>query len=582
MISLAIQKMVIDSIEQLAMKAGENYIGEKINKRKVQEKLHNYLEQQRKLNIMCRLAEEIDFQGLVEYIEGNFLEDVSTRVFCANSIKREKGRSSVINAAITFSKANTAQSRWRVTRLVNAAIGIIRDFYKKGISKNDLFLADEIVEAVSQNTQQTERRLTEQIQGVQAAVESTIKSTATTAIDNKVKLAMQGDQQLLEKTFQADFAAVSVFHPLHPDYGYMMSKDRLISQPLTPQAQEKYPPGFIVKGKAKMGNRVISGINADTLKYADNHQLILTLEIEEAKKLLGTEPDPAQAEAEEMVGITLVRKPHPFPPAFPCQLRIDGCIIYDYIELRTKELLDDGTYVITNEEQTERKIDFEIRINLQIHNHPISVRMHPINESNRGILDYLCMVKKLNSGGELSVYSLRNGTDIIQGTLNSLAYKSKFGSIDDEISFAKGLCVIEDYYGITIETPRQFYESDVANVEYMSTILQGLEFRSPLPEMKLTTNLDTEFKEAIQSLTGDMFTFATHGESEIKLFGKIYPVRVVRIFVNAVMRDLETIKEIAQTLEIGETISFTLGPGVDSMYIDTLETDEQVEKLRLS
>lgn len=45
---------------------------------------------------MCSLAEEIDFQGLIEYIDNNLLTDVSSRVFSTKKEERKRARYNII------------------------------------------------------------------------------------------------------------------------------------------------------------------------------------------------------------------------------------------------------------------------------------------------------------------------------------------------------------------------------------------------------------------------------------------------------------------------------------------------------
>ena len=53
----------------------------KLDEKKLRTELTYYLERQRKYNEMCSLAEEIDFQGLVDYIRNNLIEQAGVRIF---------------------------------------------------------------------------------------------------------------------------------------------------------------------------------------------------------------------------------------------------------------------------------------------------------------------------------------------------------------------------------------------------------------------------------------------------------------------------------------------------------------------
>ncbi len=97
--------MVKEYLAELALDAGKNRFKDKIDEQKLKSALINYIENQQKYNEVCTLAEEIDFQGLVEYIEQNFLDAVNDRIFAPSRKDRGQARSSIIAAAIAYSKA---------------------------------------------------------------------------------------------------------------------------------------------------------------------------------------------------------------------------------------------------------------------------------------------------------------------------------------------------------------------------------------------------------------------------------------------------------------------------------------------
>lgn len=70
------------------------------------------------------MAEEIDFQGLVEYIDQNLLDTVSVRIFAPKKKDRGQARDSIVADAITHANANTIQAKSRVTRCVSDCLDI--------------------------------------------------------------------------------------------------------------------------------------------------------------------------------------------------------------------------------------------------------------------------------------------------------------------------------------------------------------------------------------------------------------------------------------------------------------------------
>ena len=77
------------------------------------------MERQREYEEFCTLAEEIDFQGLLEYIDDKFLDLINKRLFSLNKKERGMAREKIINGAIEWSKANTKQARFRVIKFID-------------------------------------------------------------------------------------------------------------------------------------------------------------------------------------------------------------------------------------------------------------------------------------------------------------------------------------------------------------------------------------------------------------------------------------------------------------------------------
>ena len=80
-------------------------ISKKIDEKKLHSKLSDYIRKQQKYNEICTLAEEVDFQGLVEYIQVNLIDDAYRSIFSVRSTERGAARKQVVDAAICHSNA---------------------------------------------------------------------------------------------------------------------------------------------------------------------------------------------------------------------------------------------------------------------------------------------------------------------------------------------------------------------------------------------------------------------------------------------------------------------------------------------
>lgn len=107
---------------------------------------------------------------------------------------------------------------------------------------------------------------------------------------------------------------------------------------------------------------------------------------------MGTVRDPSQSQTVNMVGRTAIIHPPAFPPAFPCNVKIDNEVVVEYLLLRTKEIEDDGTFVVTNEEQ--QHFPFKIVLKVHIGKGTLSVRIIPQTLSNKEELCFRQFLKK--------------------------------------------------------------------------------------------------------------------------------------------------------------------------------------------
>jgi len=141
----------VATISDYVVDIGVNVIKEKI--KNVQEeaalrhRLNDFLERQHKYNLNCTLEEEIDFQGLAEYICGDLLEEVKQRLF-GNIIERARARQSIMDKAAYYAQAKTRISGDRARQLASASIDILRMFYRAKVNRELKFIAAEIEDTV--------------------------------------------------------------------------------------------------------------------------------------------------------------------------------------------------------------------------------------------------------------------------------------------------------------------------------------------------------------------------------------------------------------------------------------------------
>ena len=73
--------VIIDFIAGIGVEMVKDKIINQSSSREIQERIRNHLKKQSSLNFYALLEEEIDFEGLSDYIRGKMIEDIKLRCF---------------------------------------------------------------------------------------------------------------------------------------------------------------------------------------------------------------------------------------------------------------------------------------------------------------------------------------------------------------------------------------------------------------------------------------------------------------------------------------------------------------------
>ena len=145
-------KLIIDHIVDLGLDAGISGIKKRFNQRKLKKALKEYVTSQVEYNETVTLDQEIDYQGIVDYINDNFIDSVESQIFEVNSERRAQARENIINAAIAYSHAKTDAEKKYVTSFICNCIEIYRRFFLKNISENEYILAADVVDSINEHS----------------------------------------------------------------------------------------------------------------------------------------------------------------------------------------------------------------------------------------------------------------------------------------------------------------------------------------------------------------------------------------------------------------------------------------------
>ena len=563
---------IADYLASLGLDAAKAFFKEKIDEAKLRSALTEYIEQQRQCHDFCTLAEEFDYQGLVDYIRRELLSDVEKRFFDTNSHNRASAQQSIIDKAIIYANAETPEAKREVAKLVAVSLELIRGFYKKDFSKKDYLLAAEIVDAVRDDT-------TRIVQDAITGIKGKLSGIETVVLDNKKVISMDNAVESFENNGFAQIEAehrklfdyFSLQHILYPYYGYRMENGKVCSIPLRADSLEFAPPKLSITGAVRVPDNVSALFGKDPCSYAYRHQQTLMIDVSGAKKYLGDVMDPVQSEAEAWIGKRIVATPPKLSPVVPCAIYVGEQVFFDYILFRIEEILDDDTFIISNKEQQNKPISFAVYMKLNADKADFQFNIRE-NATNRDVLNFALFIKALDKREAMIIRRLDTRETFMSGIMSGGDYKIRFDSIDDEIDYLKRICAIEEYFAVSISPWGDISIDEYRAVVRLSDmIIHGhMEYR--WNKSTLTGSFTEKFREAINEQDDKQFLLQMHATEDFSFHGTTVEVRFLRTYQSAVLEDMERIKKLAELLRPGESINLTFVPGENDIVVEELET----------
>lgn len=563
--------VILDCIVEIGLNVVRESISTPLQEAQVRKRLHEYLEKQKKLNFGCTKEEEIDFQQLAEYIQNSLPDDIKRRLF-GDKDERTRAHRSILEKAVQYSQSNTRISNDRAKSMVNNSIVILRKYYESKTNRNLLFLAGRIEDTIVEVISEQHRTLCSEIQDVK----NQISDNSLLSLDNNLTLARKGRFDEVEKNLSTALAAVSSIHPLNPYYGFTLDRRngefQLLSTPLIEEATTKYPTSFSVTASSlKVGHIDVSEIQGDIFAFSYRHQKPIEIDVIAAKKLLGSILDPIQVEAQEMEGSKVHIYPPQFPKAFPCSLSINDKCAFEYLLLRTKELMEDGTVIITNEEQKNRPFDVKISINQQ------AQRMHftflPKDSTNAELLVYRKFIRDVSRGGKFKLKLLSSNSILGSGKADAFTISD---SINREIELLEKIVAIENHFCMSFVLPNVITHEDYHNIDHLHKLIAEGSFCGHWSAFNISLKICDATKQNIMEMGDTTFLFSYTCLAEVELFGQMLSFSMKRELQNARFEDYNRIKEKLEVLDIGDIISIPFVP--DETKKKSIFTEKFIEK----
>ena len=525
---------------------------------RLHEILDNYINRQSLKNFESSVESEIDYEGLVSFLRGDFAEEMAFYLSKTSPGERGRLRESILSSAYTHAKAKNPAAKHRVTRFVSDIIKIYQEFYKHKLPKECFVIAAETVDAVNEHTDQKVSELEKQISVMTDSI-TELKASADEII------IVPKDTDALEKLLQRtmDLYSAAHPHPLAPEYGYNHSGEHVLSMPLTAEALLKYPPNIAVDGPVRMGNKLIPELSPEVLQYAYRHQQPMTISVINAKKFLGSVEDPVQSEAEAIVGTELVIKPPEFPEAVPCSFAAGEIVFYDYVLLRQQEILDDGSLVFGNKEQNAACY-FELKTCKQF-SETVHFDFRPVYQNNS--LDEALVFEQFTlalwEGQPLRIKNLQSGEILLKGNLIHNE-NHDITALREEIEFLGKMKTVEDYYHIGFILPHEYSAHEEHVIDFLAQLVSGREITENWKQRSFMGPVSEQFRLNLKKYGDIEFTGRMRINETYQIFGAELNVECDCILNDMKYKDYDKLVKIADLLEDGENIKLDFVPGEDT------------------
>lgn len=488
-------------IATIGIDSATRQFDKKIDEKKLRSELTSYIERQKKYNEISLLAEEIDFEALTNYIRFNLIDNVSVRIFDTDRKKRELARKEVINSAVVFSKAEQKEAKARVSKIIADCLDIIRDFYQSNnLSFKDYLFADTITDPIVDTINESKNEVLSKLESIDSLF----------SINKAVSLSKCGDYQSIEVGINTVMDHVSLSHPQYPYYGAGFRDGRMFSKPLRPDAEEIFPPKIVLNGNVHFDDNAINADIKDLLNYSYRHQLSFKIDVTDAVKYLGEKTDPYQGEVSDYIGKTIVAIPPHFPPAFPCAIKVGQKSYYEYVLLRTQEILDDGTYIVNNSEQ-RTSIFFEFRVNIKKAS-KIEYKVRTINPTNHEMLKYLEFTNDLSAQKDLHVYLLSKNRDLLAGLIDNSTIDIE--AVKAKLDLYDRICSVEDYYSISLDTSQNLEKKDYELLYWISNLVKSERIQGTWKEATVNCIVSPESRDNLKSTGNSTCSFAYVGSEK--------------------------------------------------------------------
>ena len=519
-------------------------------------RLAEYLSRQEKINELCTQDEEIDFQKLSDYIRKDLISDMRLR-FYGDTSERAAARNNIIQKAMYYANTHCQISEKRTAKIIDDAMSILKGFFRRGINKDTLFAMGEIEDAVEEHTDRAISVMEERLKQLERKVDD----ASSLSLDKSMELIDAGKLEMVGDSLSTYVDRISTRHCLYPYYGFGMADGKtLVSIPRRDNALEQYPPKMTMNiSDIRIGEHPVSP-ESDFLDKAYRFQQPVCFYVNNATKFLGDIQDPDQHEAKEAIGSRLVLTPQKFAETGPVRICADGKTFFDYVPLKLRKILDDGTRVMTNEDHEARS--FDITHTYLPPNKPFTVSITPKSASTHDMLRFYQYIKKIDEGATLEIYDLE--TNIRRAAGNKTGAKTSCG--DALIKAIEKLVDIEKYFKKQFCIKSMLSDQDLWLINCIHTLITGGELEGSWEKEDFPFTIDNSIRGALGGLEDIYYTPKFTTIVNLELLGETFGIPIKRKLDGARVYELDKMKKSLSELKDGEVINLTFIPADGEIF----------------
>lgn len=554
---------ITDILYSIGLEVMQDKLKSKNMDAEAKKRLEEYLSRQEKINELCTQDEEIDFQKLSDYICKDLINDMKLR-FYGNTSERAAARNNIIQKAMCYANANCQISEKRAAKIIDDAMSILKGFFRRSINKDTLFAMGEIGDAVEEHTDRAISVMEERFK----QLERKIDNTCSLSLDKSIELIDAGKVEVVGDNLSTHMDRISTRHCLYPYYGFgMVDGKNLGSIPRRDDALKRYPPKMTMNiSDIRIGEHPVPP-ESDFLDKAYRFQQPVCFYVNNATKFLGDIQDPDQHEAKEAIGSYLVLTPQKFEETGPVRICADGETFFDYVPLKLRKILNDGTRVMTNEDHEAR--GFDITHTYLPPDKPFTVSIAPKAASTHDMLRFYQFMKKIDEGATLEVCDLETGIRRAAGNKTD----AKTSCSDALIEAIKKLMDIEKYLKKQFCIKSMLSDQDLWLIKCIHTLIAGGELEGNWEKEDFPFTVDNSIRGALGGLEDSCYTPEFTTIVNLELLGETFGIPIKRKLDGARVYELDKMKNSLSELKDGDVINLTFIPAdgeISGHYKDVL------------